>query len=748
MPTPREAWSNEVQRQGYSGASLRAADFGSAGEMIGRAAQGFGQDIDAVAKNLTEIQKQDAETAAREADNMRLANRLKRYYDGPEAYFNQEGKNAVIDREKLGEDLKKIDDDAAALLEHKPFARKLYDDMTLRRNADDMPRIAVHASKERNKYEDQVDSDAFDLAIDNASTSQDPQIIEENLATLASIAERQAKRKGMGDENTLKQARQSAVGKGIEAIAQKLELQSPGEAQAFVVAHADDMDPQDAAKLLTSLANPAAQERAGSDIQSFLVSEGFPNPQAAAPTGSEPAAGATPIPPDAALDAAQFSGPGAQEGATSHTDKNGKLISSPAGALGISQTMPKTGVDPGYGVKPLQNNSREEYLRFGRDYRNALIKHYNGNVVLGLTAYNWGPKNVDNHIKAVGDPSKGEISDAAFVNSIGNKEAREYAPGVLSKAGVSVAGKPGPNAARPVQVGQEIDLDATINNIRNSDRSFVDKQALIAEATRLHGYGKQVRAENEERLTDDVWSAINALPSFTDYNQLPLSLRKRLDGMPKLAVQIKGQAETNAKEGKSEAAHETELDLLELQYADPKRFATQVDLRKEFPELDHGTRVEMMNRQEAIRKSLTGGGDKRIDYDAMRKEVNRFRGRFDKTRDLGPAYDAAIRKAEAWLQDNPGKALPDPVRQGIAREVMMPVTVQRPGTFGFGTRSTVVPKAEVDVEVKKSGTPRNYRVDPAIEVRAELEQLWGRTPSDAEVAREVQFRTARGTYSK
>ena len=38
----------------------------------------------------------------------------------------------------------------------------------------------------------------------------------------------------------------------------------------------------------------------------------------------------------------------------------------------------------------MQNNSREEYLRFGNDYSDALIKHY-GSVVLGLTAYNWGP---------------------------------------------------------------------------------------------------------------------------------------------------------------------------------------------------------------------------------------------------------------------------------------------------------------------------------------------------------------------
>jgi soluble lytic murein transglycosylase-like protein len=747
MVTPREAYQNTVERQGYSGARLRPADFGSAGEMIGRAAQGFGQDLSRVAENLSEIQKRDAETAAREADNIRLAKRMKRLYEGPTGYFNQEGRNAVIDREQLDEDLKIIDEEAAQLLDKKPFARKLFEDMTLKRNMDMLPSVNVHASKERNKYEDQVDADAFDLAIDNAATAQDPLIIEKNIVTVADIAERQARRKGMTDPNTILQARQSATGKAVEAIANKMELQSPAEAQAFVISHADQMDPDDAGKLLASLAAPAAQERAGSDIGQFLVVQGQTAPVTPSEAPPAASAGATLIPPEAALDAAQWD----QESGGRHRNPDGSFVTSSAGARGISQTMPKTGVDPGYGVKPLQNNSREEYIRFGRDYRNALTKHFGGNIVLGLTAYNWGPKNVQEHIAKVGDPRTGQISDAAFINSIPNKEAREYAASVLAKAGTPVAGVVGPNAGRPVQVGQEIDLDATINNIRNSDRSFVDKQALIAEATRLHGYGRQVRAEAEERLTDEVWSSVNAMKEgFTDYNQLPLSLRKRMETTnPRLAASMKDQAESNKNATLSEKGHEAELDLLELQYTQPEYFATQVDLRTQYPELNHSTRTEMMGRQEAIRKSLSGGSEAgRVDYDAMRTAVNRFKGTYAKNKDLGPAYDLAIRKAEQWIRDNPGKSLPDAVREGIAREVMMPVHVQRPGTFGFGTRTTLVPRAEVEAETKRGGKPRNMRVDPRELVRAELQQVWGRTPTEDEVTREVDLRTQRGTFTK
>lgn len=71
---------------------------------------------------------------------------------------------------------------------------------------------------------------------------------------------------------------------------------------------------------------------------------------------------------------------------------------SPAGAQGLMQVMPKTGVDPGYGVAPLQNNSPEENVRFGVDYRNAMLKKYGGNQSLALAAYNAGPKTVDDYL--------------------------------------------------------------------------------------------------------------------------------------------------------------------------------------------------------------------------------------------------------------------------------------------------------------------------------------------------------------
>lgn len=70
---------------------------------------------------------------------------------------------------------------------------------------------------------------------------------------------------------------------------------------------------------------------------------------------------------------------------------------SPKGARGIAQVMPDTARNPGFGIKPLQNDSDEEQRRFANDYMDAMLKRYNGNLNLALAAYNAGPGNVDKY---------------------------------------------------------------------------------------------------------------------------------------------------------------------------------------------------------------------------------------------------------------------------------------------------------------------------------------------------------------
>lgn len=88
-----------------------------------------------------------------------------------------------------------------------------------------------------------------------------------------------------------------------------------------------------------------------------------------------------------------------QESRGKHKDASGKLITSKVGAKGITQVMPKTGADPGFGITPIQDHTEKEYKRFGRDYLQAMLKEFDGDYEKALAAYNAGAKNVKQAIR-------------------------------------------------------------------------------------------------------------------------------------------------------------------------------------------------------------------------------------------------------------------------------------------------------------------------------------------------------------
>jgi Transglycosylase SLT domain len=116
-----------------------------------------------------------------------------------------------------------------------------------------------------------------------------------------------------------------------------------------------------------------------------------------------------------------------QESGSRHTDKNGNLITSPVGAQGITQVMPKTGASPGFGVTPIQNNTEQEYVRFGKDYLKAMLKEFNGDYSKALAAYNYGPAGVKKAIE------KGEKLGHSWVNFV-PQETQDYIKKVVGKS--------------------------------------------------------------------------------------------------------------------------------------------------------------------------------------------------------------------------------------------------------------------------------------------------------------------------
>jgi hypothetical protein len=74
-----------------------------------------------------------------------------------------------------------------------------------------------------------------------------------------------------------------------------------------------------------------------------------------------------------------------------HFDSQGNVLRSPKGALGEMQVRRSTGKIPGFGVQPMRNDTREENIRFGRDYLLEMLRHHETNPASAWTAYNWGP---------------------------------------------------------------------------------------------------------------------------------------------------------------------------------------------------------------------------------------------------------------------------------------------------------------------------------------------------------------------
>lgn len=778
MPTPREAFTNSVRADPIGGERLRAANYGAAGEMIGQAVQGFGQDLNRVAKDVEEIEIRDAEVAAQEADNIRVAKRLKVLYGDPDngepGYFNTEGRNAVTAQQGLTAKLRQVDEEAAAVLKGKPRALRMFEQVTLKRDQDDMPRVAEHAAKQREVWEKQVDSDAFDLAIDNAASSLDPVIVEQNIATAGNLAVKQVLRTGNYDPNSIAQARQAGVGKAVAAVAERMSLKTPMEAQQFVVVNAERMDPDDVGKLLRALEAPAAKEFASQSqvVDRYTVLTSTQQQAVASPTADPlaPKPAGKPQPTAvASFDALHAALLGVETPGGRHTNPDGSLITSRAGAKGAGQIMDASGRDPGYGVKPLQNNSRQEHIRFSRDLLKKYTEVFGGNTVLGLIAYNWGPGNLKNHIKKVGDPSKGQISDAAFINSIPVKEAREYAPKILNRIGVQPGRSDGsleanPAAQSPTYQGEEINLAASFAKIdADPELTFIQREAIKGEIRERYSLGKTARADAEARLKDAAWTEINRFgDNFTSYEQLPLTIRQQLASNPTLEAQFRNQADGNRKaqqaaadaaaaEAQKRREEAAVLNALELAAANPQEFLKR-DWRT-MPNLPFEARKSLMGKAEEIRKFNANPADEKVaDHDAARTEINRFAGAGglansvgvtdvrsvkdpkDKVL-LGHAYETLIRWEQNYISKHNKRPSPAE-RSAQARAIMMPVKITTANPWAVDTTDVVPRFAAPGVisDLKSKGRFGGATVDRWNTIKAELtRQNRGRIPSDEEV---------------
>jgi soluble lytic murein transglycosylase len=189
---------------------------------------------------------------------------------------------------------------------------------------------------------------------------------------------------------------------------------------------------------------------------------------------------------------------------------DGSLVTSPKGAQGAMQVMPGTQIDPGFGVEPAKDSSDAERSRVGRDYLQAMVKHYAGDPAKAWAAYNWGPGNVDAAIKEHG---AGWLSHAP-------EETRTYVAKNLAALGS------GAGVAKP-----------TLQQIHDTVRAQVQerfgatppagvlKLALATATQQFEDLAKATKADEDARTT----AAMQALlANGGKFSQLPYAVRSSI----------------------------------------------------------------------------------------------------------------------------------------------------------------------------------------------------------------------------
>lgn len=152
---------------------------------------------------------------------------------------------------------------------------------------------------------------------------------------------------------------------------------------------------------------------------------------------------------------------------------------SPKGARGLTQVMPDTGRDPGFGVQPLRDDSPQENVRFGRDYLTAMLRRYPGRPDLALAAYNAGPGVADRFAQPQVQAGGGRVQapvkqpseiDQARLQLAQNADRRAEAKATASPAQIRDA------TTRKTKFAQAMNVDRGLVRI-NAAMAAMDKGA-------------------------------------------------------------------------------------------------------------------------------------------------------------------------------------------------------------------------------------------------------------------------------
>ena len=360
----------------------QAANFGQAAQRAGAAAMDM--ELEAL-KQANQLRVDDALNKALEAE-MRLA------YDKDAGYTSQRGLSA-LERESGKPLADEYDEEFGKAVESigaglgNDYQRQVFGQAIAKRRAAFRAGAMKHEADEFRTYTLSVREGTVATRMQQIGLNYaNPEVIDEAITSIRAATYDAAKLQGKSAEWADAQARKMASNAHKTAIAAALEKNDVAYADRYLKRYGKDMEADDLLQT-TGLITKEMDLRVGTSAATEVMGRWAPKI----------------VPGD--MDRLTNIVMGI-ESAGRRYDASGKLLEGPATKYGTAkgemQVLDGTNRDPGYGVKPASDDSPEERARVGRDYLEAMVREYDGDVSKALAAYNWGPGNLDKAVKEHG----------------------------------------------------------------------------------------------------------------------------------------------------------------------------------------------------------------------------------------------------------------------------------------------------------------------------------------------------------
>ncbi|MDG9966928.1 transglycosylase SLT domain-containing protein [Achromobacter mucicolens] len=512
VPTPD---APRVSSSGLPGVRQQAGPGALAAEIGARQSQQFGQNLMAAgvaATNIaTDMQQQANQLRVDDAVNQAKEAALKLTFDPQAGYTNVKGIQA-LQREsgqplatEYGDMLNQQFESIAAGLGND--AQRL----AFRRASQN---IGLQFQEQATRYEgEQFRTYAASVregTIANATNEiglyyNDPQKIDQNILSIQAAVADLGRMKGLSASQIEAQTRKMTSNAHLTALSSALQKNDVAYADAYMRKYAPQMDADDMLRV-NGLLTKQMDARLGAAAATATVNRAMPRimPTPADRLVNLVTGSGTQLPPELTQLVAQA------ESGDRDLNADGSVVTSPKGAKGRMQVMDDTNRDPGYGVVPARDDSLEERARVGRDYFQAMLREYGGNLTQALAAYNAGPGNVNNALKAADKAD----DRANWMNYLPKpSETIPYVKGILAK----------------YEAGQGAPAKPTLYELQRNVRDEMEGQspeririALDETARQFEVATKAIKQRDDEAVAGAMRELI---ANGGRYSELPLAVR-------------------------------------------------------------------------------------------------------------------------------------------------------------------------------------------------------------------------------